>query len=516
MTGQMETNSGGRPRDLRLDFFRGLAMFIILVSHTPENRWAIWIPARFGFSDATEIFVFCSGMASALAFGGVFIARGWFMGAARVAYRVWQVYWAHISVFFATALTMALIDRSGLTPADRVYTEWWPVSGLFLDPEAALVGLFTLSYTPPLFDILPMYLAILAMIPAIMLASRLGGRGAVLALVAAVWLAAQLALWGQSLKGAPTHALGEALAALGDGVSFLILPANPWQTLGWYFNPFGWQLVFFTGFAFGMKWLPAPPVRRGLVLLAIAYLLLSLPFAWFKIYANDFYLPPDWAVRLWVAGARDFLDPLIGKSGVGLLRYLHFLALAYLAWVAVGPGGVRLNTGWRAPGPVRGRAVLAALALLVVVTIPYAYAEEIRAVAPTSYIRMQATLIRLGLFVAPEQIGLLQIAHGLALAALVWSAIGAGWRGRVTRDWFLAAAPVIRKVGTQSLAVFMVSITGSQVAGWALDMIGRNSFTVALVNLSGFAVLIGTAYLVGWFKSQPWRRRDPHPGAPPA
>ena len=56
-------------RDIRLDFFRGLAMFIILIAHTPNNFFTSWIPARFGFSDATEIFVFCSGMASAIAFG---------------------------------------------------------------------------------------------------------------------------------------------------------------------------------------------------------------------------------------------------------------------------------------------------------------------------------------------------------------------------------------------------------------------------------------------------------------
>ena len=65
-----------RPRDPRLDFFRGIAMFIILLAHTPGNPWTLWIPARFGFSDATETFVFCSGMASAIAFGAVFDRHG--------------------------------------------------------------------------------------------------------------------------------------------------------------------------------------------------------------------------------------------------------------------------------------------------------------------------------------------------------------------------------------------------------------------------------------------------------
>ena len=58
------------------DFFRGLAMYIILISHMPYNKWSNWIPGRFGFSDATEIFVFCSGMASAIAFGATFRRAG--------------------------------------------------------------------------------------------------------------------------------------------------------------------------------------------------------------------------------------------------------------------------------------------------------------------------------------------------------------------------------------------------------------------------------------------------------
>ena len=34
--------------------------------------------------------------------------------------------------------------------------------------------------------------------------------------------------------------------------------------------------------------------------------------------------------------------PLIDKSAFGLFRYIHFLSVAYLAWVAAGVGGHRL------------------------------------------------------------------------------------------------------------------------------------------------------------------------------
>jgi len=86
-------------------------MFIIFMAHMPGNWFTLYIPARFGFSDATEIFVFCSGMASAIAFGKIFENTGWLMGLMRIAHRMWQVYWAHIGLFFVT-LTLVIWQTS--------------------------------------------------------------------------------------------------------------------------------------------------------------------------------------------------------------------------------------------------------------------------------------------------------------------------------------------------------------------------------------------------------------------
>ena len=76
--------------------------------------------------------------------------------------------------------------------------------------------------------------------------------------------------------------------------------------------------------------------------------------------------------------------------------------------------------------------------------------------------------------------------------------------------------PVVRKVGTQSLAVFLVSMVVAQINGAILDLIGRTAWNVGLVNLAGFAALIATAYVVGWFKSQPWRKPAPAQAPAPA
>jgi hypothetical protein len=298
------------PRDPRLDFFRGIAMFIILIAHIPRNPWTSWIPARFGFSDATEIFVFCSGMASALAFGAIFARAGLVMGALRIAHRVWQVYWVHLGVFFTTLTLMLVINATGRFPRDEVGAlNLYP----FLDNTGPnLVGLLTLTYVPNYFDILPMYLVILALIPVVMLLARIDTR-----LVAALCLT----LWAAATAG------------------LLSLPAELWfdngSTRAWFFNPFAWQLVFFTGFALMSGWLPAPPVRRWLVWLAVAIVVVSIPFAWSRIHSQVDALGTwreDWRI-------------LFSKSNFGVLRYLHFLAIAYLAWVAVGPAGARLRHG---------------------------------------------------------------------------------------------------------------------------------------------------------------------------
>jgi hypothetical protein len=303
-----------RPRDIRLDFFRGLCLVIIYIAHIWDNPWASFIPARFGFSDATEIFVFCSGMASAVAFGGVFARRGLLLGTARIAHRCWQVYWAHIGLF--------LVGMGVLVAADR----WFETGGSYiagigladafkLHAADMLFGLVTLRFVPNFFDILPMYLVVLAMVPAVMQLAAEDKR------ILAMGL---LALWVVAGTGA------------------LDLPATTWPgpegaaAKTWFFNPFAWQLVFFTGFAFMMGWLPPPPVTRPLLALAGAVVVVSVPLSWWPgIEASP--LLQQWT---------EALAPLTNKTRFGVLRFVHFLALAYLAYAAAGKNGARLTGRW--------------------------------------------------------------------------------------------------------------------------------------------------------------------------
>lgn len=378
-----------RPRDLRLDFFRGLGMFIIFIAHVPGNAWTLWIPARFGASDATEIFVFCSGMASAIAFGAVFRDRSFLLGTARTVFRIWQVYWAHIALFLVTVALLVVFDQMR---GDAYYTNRLYVRPFFEDTARHLVALLTLNYVPNYFDILPMYLVLLAMMP---LVAWLGlrNRWAAFAFIGGIWLLAQF-----------------------DVIQFSA-EVRPGVDREWFFNPFGWQLIFFIGFSFMMGWIKPPPVRAWLIALAIGILVLNLVFAsrW------------GWRNYQWIYDVRDATWPMFEKTDQGAFRTSHFLALAYLAFLAAGEGGRRLA--------------------------------------------------------------------------------GAGAWGRFVM--------VVRKVGQQSLAVFLASMVLAQVAGALLDVTGRSALTVPIVNIAGFVILTGVAYTAAYFKSQPWRKPPAGGKAPP-
>lgn len=287
------THYAAAPRDPRLDFFRGAAMFIIFIAHCRGNilYWAI--PARYGISDAANMFVFISGMTSSIAFGGTFIRQGWLIGAARIAYRCLQLYAAQIGMFFAVAVVVVV--GSHLYP-DTDYIALAQFQRFFAHPDAALVDLFTLTYVPHYIDILPLYIVCLAMVPVAMALARVSPWlviSASVALYAAAW------------------------------IFQLNFPANADDQPVWYFDPFAWQLIFFTGFAFRRGWLTVSLDSKILLWGSIAILVLglaiSLPFL------IDRFKPVAHLER-WVYDHSDktYMDPL---------QYVHFLASAYVALV---------------------------------------------------------------------------------------------------------------------------------------------------------------------------------------
>ena len=383
--------SSERVRDLRLDFFRGIAMFIILMAHTPGNIFTLWIPARWGFSDATEIFVFCSGMASAIAFGGAFARAGWLLGTARVLFRVWQVYWAHVGLFFATlAMTVYLTD---LDITGRNYwgqLNLWPV---FVESDKwensnILLSFMTLRYVPNYFDILPMYMIVLLLMPLIM---ALANVHKALIAVCVIGLLAQSAL----------------LQALGLGAWHLEFPAEPWTDRSWFFNPFGWQLIFFTGFAFMRGWLPKPPVTPALFALAVFVVLANIPLS--NVGVRVFELG-------WAADWRNANAGLFDKSDFGILRFAHFLSLAYMCWVLAGDHGNRLLA--------RGTGALARLWDGVLALILKVGQQSLAVFVFSMFV---ARIMGFAMDIGGRSIAMTLVVNLVGAALLVAVAYGAGW-----------------------------------------------------------------------------------------
>ena len=138
-------------------------------------------------------------------------------------------------------------------------------------------------------------MVVLVMMPLVKALSRIH-LGLVAAFVIAVWFFGQRRILTEI--GVPDWHLG--------------LPAEPWSERKWFFNPFGWQLIFFTGFAFMRGWLPKPPVTPLLIGLALALVLANIPLSNIGIREFGF----GWA-REWRIENRIFIT----KSDFGILRY---------------------------------------------------------------------------------------------------------------------------------------------------------------------------------------------------
>src|SRR6202051_537140 len=86
-------------RDLRLDLFRGVGLWMIFLDHIPHDVVS-WLTLRnYGFSDAAEFFVFISGYLAGFIYGPI-IRTGHFLSALK---RLWkraaEMYVAHIMLF---------------------------------------------------------------------------------------------------------------------------------------------------------------------------------------------------------------------------------------------------------------------------------------------------------------------------------------------------------------------------------------------------------------------------------
>src|ERR1700730_17930580 len=74
-------------RELRIDLFRGLALWLIFIDHVSPDLLTWFTIRSYGFSDAAEIFIFISGYTAAFVYGRVMLASGFVVASARVLRR---------------------------------------------------------------------------------------------------------------------------------------------------------------------------------------------------------------------------------------------------------------------------------------------------------------------------------------------------------------------------------------------------------------------------------------------
>ena len=279
-------------RDLRLDLFRGLALWLIFLDHIPSNAVS-WITIRnYGFSDATEIFVFISGYTAAFVYGRAMQGSGFIVASARVLKRAWQIYVAHVFLFAIYLAEIAYVAHSFDNP---LYSEEMGVLDFLKNPDITIIQALLLKFKPVNMDVLPLYIVLL------------------LGFAPALWM----------LLRAPSFAL------LGSAVLYALtwrfdwnIPAYPHGV--WVFNPFAWQLLFVFGAwcaLGGAKKLARfihSPVLAGL---AVVYLLFAFGIA------MTWYFP-----RLGVFVPKFVGEAIypIDKTNLDVLRILHFLSLAVL------------------------------------------------------------------------------------------------------------------------------------------------------------------------------------------
>lgn len=279
-------------RELRLDLFRGLALWLIFIDHLPPSLLTWFTIRNYGFSDATEIFIFISGYTAAFVYGRAMLESGVVIATARILRRVWQIYVAHVFLF---TIFLAEISYVATRFENPLYTEEMGIMDFLKQPDVTIVQALLLRFRPVNMDVLPLYIVLMLALP--------------------------LILW--SMKWRPDVTLGLSVVLYAVTWEYdLYLSAYP--NGFWAFNPFAWQLLFVFG-----AWCALGGARR------MSRILSSRVTMWMAIayLAASFYVTLTW----YVPQLSQFMPKLIeqwmypiNKTDLDVLRFTHFLALAAL------------------------------------------------------------------------------------------------------------------------------------------------------------------------------------------
>ena len=309
---QTKINLAACDRDLRLDFARGIAIWFLFLDHIPNNVVSLLTVRNFGFSGATDLFVFAAGYAAAIFYGKMMLERGLLVTVTRIFKRVWQLYAAYVVLFVIYVDTIGHVAAQYAAP--EIIAEF-NVSGIIDHPIRILIHGLLLQAKPLNLDVLQLFIALMALFP--------------------------LALWGMFRW--PT------LTMIASITLYLAARALDWNLASfpdgrWYFNPFCWQLLFvlgtwcaLVGAGLARSVSKFPPLRIA----ALFYLLFALIITIAGKNPALASLIPDWLIGSFLPNDKENIAPY---------RVLHLLALAFL-FTRVVPNNARWF-GWKVLQPV--------------------------------------------------------------------------------------------------------------------------------------------------------------------
>ncbi len=164
-------------------------LLTIFIDHVPENRWASVTQQAFGFSDAAELFVVLAGFSAVLAYGRYLDdsdKSG--IGIRRIASRIGTIYLFHLGTLL---LVGAILAFAAVLLNSSEQVQAMKFEKLLEGDVGTIISALLRIDQPRYFDILPLYVVLLAAFPLLYMLLR---RSIMLGIAASVslWLIVQL------------------------------------------------------------------------------------------------------------------------------------------------------------------------------------------------------------------------------------------------------------------------------------------------------------------------------------
>jgi hypothetical protein len=273
-----------------IDFWRGFALVTIFVNHIPGLYFERFTFRNVSLSDSAELFVFLAGWAMRKLVEGTAEALPAKWLVMRLESRAFQIYIAQLVV---TEFAIAMLAAAAFYLDAPFLLDWHNASAIFNDPVEAHIGLVLLTHQLGYFNILPLYVVLIFIGPAVALLHR--ASAALLLAVSGLVYAAALAFG-------------------------LNLPTWPVEGM-WFFNPLAWQFIFVLGFLFAGEDGPGGFVRQHA--LPLRWLALPVAVLGAAVGVTNFSPDPIFVPepKLFFTFSKTFLSPA---------RLIHCLALAML------------------------------------------------------------------------------------------------------------------------------------------------------------------------------------------